>query len=267
MCLSRNLKVSGESVEALIGRFAELLSMMKKAAIMVSTHMSNKKLLDALKRIPDQPKSSWFGNVNQIVLTTNCYRMKPDELISLIKSYDKADKQKAQGNTFAALCSSTPADSLSNSESGCCTGTQIHEFTHTPTKAKSTAEDSAELEQNECNSSSEFICVNNTDASTSCANEVKVEYWVEGDDVVCQETADVHKKFEKSANKSSNRSYNSNSSSVGSNGSGYAPYVKKQTCYNCGIPGHIVRNCTHRPYVPYYKQNQRVASREKSYSK
>ncbi|MFS7978238.1 putative transcription factor interactor and regulator CCHC(Zn) family [Helianthus anomalus] len=54
-------------------------------------------------------------------------------------------------------------------------------------------------------------------------------------------------KFEQSANKSSNRSYNSNSSLVGSNGSGYAPYVKNQTCYNYSIPVHIARNCTHVP--------------------
>ncbi|MFS7938302.1 hypothetical protein Hanom_Chr05g00437981 [Helianthus anomalus] len=68
----------GESVEALIGRFAELLSEMKMAEIVVSTYWSNKKLLDAIKRIPDQVTCSWFSNVNQIVLTTNCYcyRMK-----------------------------------------------------------------------------------------------------------------------------------------------------------------------------------------------
>ncbi|MFS7955456.1 putative transcription factor interactor and regulator CCHC(Zn) family [Helianthus anomalus] len=71
----------------------------------------------------------------------------------------------------------------------------------------------------------------------------------------------------KSANKSSNRYYNSNSSSVGSNGLTYAHYVKKQTCYNCRIPGHIARNCTHRPNVPYYTQNQRITSRDRSYSK
>ncbi|MFS7961708.1 hypothetical protein Hanom_Chr08g00718291 [Helianthus anomalus] len=125
---------------------------MEKAEIVVSTYWGNKKLLDAIKMIPDQANYSWFSNVYQIVFTTNCYcyRMKPDELISLIKSYDKADKQKAQGNTSAipcssthatsaaplpaAVCSSTSADSSPNSESGCYTGTQIHDFTHTPTK-------------------------------------------------------------------------------------------------------------------------------------
>ncbi|MFS7955873.1 putative transcription factor interactor and regulator CCHC(Zn) family [Helianthus anomalus] len=99
-----------------------------------------------------------------------------------------------------------------------------------------------------------------------------IEDWVEGDDIVCQEIADVWtyeagQKFEHSANKSFNRSYNINSSSVRSNGSGYAPYAKKQTCYNCGIPSYIEQNCTQRPYVPYYRQNQRVTPRDKSYSK
>ncbi|MFS7966426.1 hypothetical protein Hanom_Chr09g00773591 [Helianthus anomalus] len=83
----------GESLEALISRFAELLSERKNAEIVVSTHVSNKKLLDAIKRIPDQANYNWFSNVNQIVLTSNCYGyiIKPDELTSLIKSYDKAD--------------------------------------------------------------------------------------------------------------------------------------------------------------------------------
>ena len=140
----------GESVEALIGRFTELLSDMKTAEIMVPSHMSNKRLLDVLKKIPDQPNCSWFMNVNQIILTNNCFKMKPDELISLIRSYDKADKQKAQDTTSAAVCSSTsvppvsslpavacsstPADSSTNSKSGFCAGTPIYEFTPTPSE-------------------------------------------------------------------------------------------------------------------------------------
>ncbi|KAM0040032.1 putative transcription factor interactor and regulator CCHC(Zn) family [Helianthus debilis subsp. tardiflorus] len=216
--------------------------------------------------------------------------------------------------------------------------------------ANSAAEDSAEPLQKECNSggsaesSSETVtepttsevettrpfpdvkCVSVTDASTSCADEVIIEDWVEEDDVVCQKDNDVclktsnlsadappyvrkadselalrgptnkyvppkptvrnenvksnecancckqgHKKqgrkSEQFANKSSNKSYNSYSASVGWNGLGYAPYIKKQTCYNCGIPGHIARNCTHRPYVPYYAQHQKVTPRDRTYSK
>ncbi|MFS7967051.1 hypothetical protein Hanom_Chr09g00781191 [Helianthus anomalus] len=127
---------------------------MKNAEIVVSSRVSTVKLLDAIKRILDRKKCSWFSNINQIVLTTNCYcyRMNPDELISLIKSYDRAGKQKAQGNTSIAPCSSTPdvpiaplpaegcsstsADSSQNSESGSCAGFQIHDFTPTPTESR-----------------------------------------------------------------------------------------------------------------------------------
>ncbi|KAJ0524629.1 hypothetical protein HanHA300_Chr09g0302681 [Helianthus annuus] len=86
----------GESIEALAGRFAELLSEMKKAEMVVSTRMSNRKLLQAIQGIPDQANCSWFRNVNQIIVTTDghCYKMKSDELISLIKSYDNADSSQ-----------------------------------------------------------------------------------------------------------------------------------------------------------------------------
>ncbi len=49
-------------------------------------------------------------------------------------------------------------------------------------------------------------------------------------------------------------------------GSGQSPdfYLKKQTCFNCGIAGHIARNCPHRPYVPYYAQKGENVSRGSS---
>ena len=28
--------------------------------------------------------------------------------------------------------------------------------------------------------------------------------------------------------------------------------VKKKTCFHCGTPGHIAKNCPNRAYVPYY---------------
>ncbi|KAJ0540898.1 hypothetical protein HanLR1_Chr09g0301851 [Helianthus annuus] len=92
----------GESIEALAGRFAELLSEMKKAEMVVSTRMSNRKLLQAIKGIPDQANCSWFRNVNQIIVTTDghCYKMKSDELISLIKSYDNADSSQNSAFMF-----------------------------------------------------------------------------------------------------------------------------------------------------------------------
>ncbi|MFS7998525.1 hypothetical protein Hanom_Chr12g01154881 [Helianthus anomalus] len=121
---------------------------MKMADIVVSTYWSNKNLLDAIQRIPDQANCSSFSIVNQIILTTNyyCYRMEPDELISLSKSYDTTDKQKAQCKKSATVCSSihaapvaplpavvcssTPADS----ESICSAGFQIHQLTPTLTE-------------------------------------------------------------------------------------------------------------------------------------
>ncbi|KAM0046687.1 hypothetical protein Hdeb2414_s0009g00319471 [Helianthus debilis subsp. tardiflorus] len=258
----------GESIEALTSRFAELLSEMEKAEMVVSTRTSNSKLLDVLKRIPDQANYSWFINVNQIIVTTDCYyyKMKTDKLISLIKSYDNAEKQKAQCNTSDAVCSPTPTSTAplpaAVGSSTSDAGIQIHDFTPIPNEVY----------------------------------KVIIEDWVEGDDVVCQRADDgcpktsnlsadalpyvrkdaselalrgpsnkyvppkptvknknakssectncckqrqmkQGKKAEKAANKSSNKSYNSYSASVGWNGSGYAPYVKKQTCYNCGIPG------------------------------
>ncbi|MFS7988196.1 putative transcription factor interactor and regulator CCHC(Zn) family [Helianthus anomalus] len=44
-------------------------------------------------------------------------------------------------------------------------------------------------------------------------------------------------------------------------------HVKRQTCFNCYIAGHIARNCTNRPYVPYYMQNQRVTPKDNNHSK
>ncbi|KAL8265781.1 hypothetical protein R6Q59_003125 [Mikania micrantha] len=47
-------------------------------------------------------------------------------------------------------------------------------------------------------------------------------------------------------------------SSCGSNSSFYAPYEKKQTCFACGKPSHIARNCIHRPTEFYQKVTPKV---------
>lgn len=38
-------------------------------------------------------------------------------------------------------------------------------------------------------------------------------------------------------------------------------YLKKQTCFHCGIPGHIARNCPNQAYVPYYAQGRKSVPR------
>ena len=38
-------------------------------------------------------------------------------------------------------------------------------------------------------------------------------------------------------------------------------YMKKQTCFHRGTPGHIARNCPNRAHVPYYAQGWQNAPR------
>ena len=112
---------------------------------------------------------------------------KQTETLSFEKNKNLANESTEQAAPSDSKCESLEAtvseklESVESRESSC----------ESSGAANSTADDSSELQQKKSNSSSEFTCVNDTNAFTSCADEVIVEDWVEGDDVVCQENTDV----------------------------------------------------------------------------